>query len=284
MLEIIIATLAMIRYNNEKAHGGAIMNTFIKFLNAEIKICESIVKFSEKKISKLPEGRLRVSMKKGKPYFYHCQKNHSGKYLKAVDFPLCVKLANREKYEELIKRCKSFLECAYPLRERFVSNNWRDFATALHPSKMQLYDNDIVSDDDYEVAWLDELPLSTYDEKHKIPTKRGDFVRSKSEKEIADILYDLGIPYRYEAKIFLDGNEKFPDFTILDKVNRKEIYWEHFGILDMEDYAANSIYKIDEYSRFGYHLYEDLIISCETKFFQFPFEFLREYLKNRFCA
>ena len=38
--------------------------------------------------------------------------------------------------------------------------------------------------------------------------EKGERVRSKSEKIIADKLYMLGIPYRYEYPLVLDGNYK----------------------------------------------------------------------------
>ena len=47
-------------------------------------------------------------------------------------------------------------------------------------------------------------------------TKKNELVRTKSEMMLADMYYELGIPYRYEAQLLLkNGKKKYPDFTLL---------------------------------------------------------------------
>lgn len=68
-------------------------------------------------------------------------------------------------------------------------------------------------------------------------TERGEKVRSKSEAIIANILYNLGLDYRYEYPI--EGHEqpgiRRPDFVLISP-ERKPIIWEHLGMLDDPDY------------------------------------------------
>ena len=61
------------------------------------------------------------------------------------------------------------------------------------------------------------------------------------------------------------GTARLPDFTILCKSNRREIIWEHLGLLDDPDYLEKSIWKIALYERNGYFLGDRLIITYETK-------------------
>lgn len=69
-------------------------------------------------------------------------------------------------------------------------------------------------------------------------TLSGDFVRSKSEVIIANILYQSGIPFSYEALLAAPGGApKSPDFTI--QWRGKTYYWEHLGMLDLEDYRQD---------------------------------------------
>jgi len=64
-------------------------------------------------------------------------------------------------------------------------------------------------------------------------TAKGERVRSKSEIIIADSLMRAGVPYRYEFPIILNGYGKiYPDFTVLNVGLRKELYWEHLGMMD----------------------------------------------------
>ena len=66
-------------------------------------------------------------------------------------------------------------------------------------------------------------------------TLSGDFVRSKSEVIVANILYQSGIPYTYETFLAApDGSQYLPDFTI--EWGGKNHYWEHLGMLELEDY------------------------------------------------
>jgi len=69
-------------------------------------------------------------------------------------------------------------------------------------------------------------------------TLSGDFVRSKSEVIVANILHQSGIPFEYEARLVApDGSLRAPDFTI--EWRGKTYYWEHLGMLDVEDYRQN---------------------------------------------
>ncbi|MBN1875490.1 MAG: ATP-dependent DNA helicase RecQ, partial [Anaerolineae bacterium] len=66
-------------------------------------------------------------------------------------------------------------------------------------------------------------------------TLSGELVRSKSEVIIANILYSSGIPFAYESRLTApDGSSRLPDFTI--EWHGRTYYWEHLGMLDIEDY------------------------------------------------
>ena len=61
-------------------------------------------------------------------------------------------------------------------------------------------------------------------------------LRSKSEAIIDMILYKNGIPFRYEEKIVLGDVILYPDFVIRHPKTGDFYYWEHFGMMDDEDY------------------------------------------------
>ena len=99
----------------------------------------------------------------------------------------------------------------------------------------------------------------------EIYTDKGERVRSKSEKIIADKLYKENIAYRYEYPLkLLNGTIVFPDFTILDEIRRRNIIFEHFGMMDNEEYANNAISKLQMYAREGYVLGDNLFVTMET--------------------
>ena len=59
-----------------------------------------------------------------------------------------------------------------------------------------------------------------------ILTEKGERVRSKSEKILADLFYKRNIPYKYEKPLYLkEYGTIYPDFTFLSKRFGQEIYW-----------------------------------------------------------
>ncbi|MBR6626647.1 MAG: hypothetical protein IKL04_01510, partial [Lachnospiraceae bacterium] len=137
--------------------------------------------------------------------------------------------------------------------------------------KLKSYRRDIINDMLVsDVAYIRRWQEAEYESKEfaegapEIFTEKGERVRSKSEKIIADKLYALGIPYRYEYPITIGGTVLYPDFMILKMPEREEIYLEHLGMLDNEGYAENVLFKLDTYERNGYFLGEKLFFTHET--------------------
>lgn len=126
----------------------------------------------------------------------------------------------------------------------------------------------IIEDDEtYITKWRMEHPgnQNPYPEKGRYQTNRGEYVRSKSEKIIADILDKYEVPYEYEPLLTLNGyHDIYPDFVVLNKRNRKTYYWEHLGIVSDFDYATNNFKKLQDYESSGYQIARDLIITMES--------------------
>lgn len=94
---------------------------------------------------------------------------------------------------------------------------------------------------------------------------QGKLLRSKSEVIIDMMLYKNHIPFRYEDKLILKGIEMYPDFTIRHPITGEMVYWEHFGLMDEEEYR-NSVYKkLKLYCDNGIIPSINLITTYETK-------------------
>ena len=89
-------------------------------------------------------------------------------------------------------------------------------------------------------------------------TERGELVRSKSERIIADKLHQNGIDYQYEHPLNLGDTEYFPDFTVVDDDSGIAWYWEHNSLLDnsesqqrwerkLKNYRGEGIVPIDDF-------------------------------------
>lgn len=131
---------------------------------------------------------------------------------------------------------------------------------------------------EYAVTWqqeqneLKEQNMSKVSEKYiliggdnAIITEKGEAVRSKSEKIIADKLYMKEIPYVYEQPLYLKGyGYVVTDFKILNVRTKKEYYLEHFGMMDDYEYAKNAIKKIECFQKNEIYPGEKLLITLEA--------------------
>ena len=116
-------------------------------------------------------------------------------------------------------------------------------------------------------------------------TSKGERVRSKSEKIIADELYRNGIPYKYELPIdFVDNRGRefnvYPDFTALNKRTGDKWIIEHFGLMDYPEYYDNAMLKLDTYERNGYLLGENLLIFHETDRMPLNIKVMQKYIET----
>ena len=102
-----------------------------------------------------------------------------------------------------------------------------------------------------------------------IKTSFGLYVRTKSELQIAELLYSLDIEFYYERALTLwEGTDEFgsktfyPDFTII-LPDGSEIYWEHKGMLSNANYTERDINKEIIYNLNGIYQPHNLIVTAE---------------------
>ena len=118
-------------------------------------------------------------------------------------------------------------------------------------------------------------------------TAKGERVRSKSEKIIADEFYRYGIPYKYEYPIILKERNKqvifYPDFTVMNKRTGKRWILEHLGMMDDAGYSENAMKKLDLYEKNGFLLGKNLLLTHETTNFPLNTNTLKKYIEEYLC-
>ena len=119
-----------------------------------------------------------------------------------------------------------------------------------------------------------------------IKTSFGLYVRTKSELQIAELLYSLGIEFYYERALTLwEGTEEFisrtfyPDFTIV-RPDGREIYWEHKGMLSNAEYTERDINKEIIYNLNGIYQPHNLIVTAEGPNNEFDMEAVRRMVEG----
>ena len=219
-------------------------------------------------IKDAPEGSLRISLINGHVRYYWT-KNGESTYIRKKNEQLASRLANKEYLLKLKQLLEQELKTIGTFLKRYQPSEKTALYSALHPGKQNLITPVLLPDETYITEWKNEHLMKRSQQPNTFPlnrsfqTKEGSAVRSKSEKIIADLLYDLGIPYVYEAPFFSKGGVFFPDFTVLNVRTRTTVYWEHFGMMDNADYSACIPQKIKDYERAGIRLGETLIATFE---------------------
>ena len=251
-----------------------IMEEYLKIITGEIDELNKIV----------PIGARLRAVRRGAGYQYfirHKGEVTSGKYIKRKDIKLAKNLAQLE-YDEILadkirEEIKMLYKCKLNCRDVFASSLNR-----MQDGKKELVKIPYLSDEKYLINWLE----SEYEKKDfkegsaEFFTRRGLRVRSKSEVIIADILDEMNVPFLYEKPLRLRKSTLHPDFSLLNIKERKEVYWEHFGIMDDLEYRNNAFLKIREYEANGYCQYDRLICTFETVKFPLDTKGVRNMIKG----
>ena len=225
------------------------------------------------------DGSLVSRMQSGKTRFFHRFSDSKQKYLVPEDKETISLLATKaygqkllraaELEKQQIEKCIGILESktdgkvdpadidqVYGRMPGFIKEN-------TNPS--------VFTDDGFARRWQEEEYNNRWMSRkdHAYETPRGEKVRSKSEWIIASMLYEAGVPYRYEETVALNEDFQvflYPDFTVLNKRTRKVYYWEHFGRMDDPEYITNSFMpKMNEYYNFEFLPGDKLLMTFESK-------------------
>lgn len=265
------------------------MKTIEVILREERKQLENIVEEVRRRLISVPEGHLSIK-KKGKnvEYYYYNSKDTgmNGRYIKKSEREFARRVAQKDYDTDIVKYAESRIKAIDSFLSSYEKTSLKGIYEKMNPYRKELITPSIISDEEYIKRWqsVKYEGKSFADNTQEIITDRGERVRSKSEKIIADKLYTLGIPYRYEYPITLEGNIKiYPDFTLLKMPQREEVYLEHFGLMDNSEYMDSVIYKLNTYERNGIYLGVNLFITHETSKVPLNTRVLDGMLKQLFC-
>lgn len=230
-----------------------------------------LIKKSDKNLEKYKdqtEKTIRISYSNGcKQYLLYNRSTKDITYIKNSQIKTVAKIVQRDYEKALNKKLKDMYKNLERFNRTYDFDDIKDIYNKLPEAKKELVIPLIESDEQYIERWLIEHPggQNEYPEEGRIYTAKGERVRSKSEKIIADLFYKYNIPYSYEPKLVIGNNHIInPDFVVLNVRTRKTIYWEHLGLIENDSYASKNLMKIYDYNIAGYELGEDLIISMET--------------------
>lgn len=275
------------------------MKTIESVLMNERQLLEDMVKRAERRMQTAPKGHIVVRRWKGiVEYYYseHYSEHYTeqgttpmtrGRYMKKHEIGVVKRIIQRDYDCHMIRLAKERIKDIDKFLQKYKRTSLKLLYKQMNPARRALLSDVEISDEEFVEQWqnveyegkpfLDSMP--------EIVTERGERVRSKSEKIIADKLYMLGIPYRYEYPLVLVGNRTvYPDFTILKMPQREEVYMEHFGLMDDENYVENVLLKLQTYEKSGIYPGVQLFATYETKKMPLNIKALDEKIRILFCA
>lgn len=256
-------------------------------LNNKLNELTKIITWLERENSKKNkiDGHLRIAMDRNKVKYFHITQSGDtkGKYIKKSDAALAQKLAESDYHERILKEAKKEKSVLEKFLQEYTPDNLKDIYESMHKERQKLIKPLVISDDEYARQWENEIyDGNPYKQEELIyDTAKGEKVRTKSEGYIANMYYNLGIPYKYEHPVKLkSGAVKYPDFILLRVADRKVIYHEHMGLLDDDDYRINNLKKLREYEKSGIRMGDNLIITFETSYCPLDITQMKESVKS----
>ena len=246
------------------------MEQLKKSLEEREKVLLQLKKEKEKALAKAPSGTLRVCAGGNRTQYYHRidPKDFNGVYIKEKDVHIAQSLAQKDYYKKVLHSIKKEMGSIKKYLSEYPETTPEQIYDKLHNARKQLVKPILESDEQYISRWENIIyeGKKFYENTPEFFTLKGERVRSKSELIIADLLNKEAIPYRYEYPIQLKGIGKiYPDFTVLNVNKRKELYWEHLGMMDEPNYVERALQKITYYEQNGIFPGENLILTYETK-------------------
>ena len=246
------------------------MNIVSELIKNRLIILRKAIRIAEKDEGVLPEGRLRVSKTAHQTRYYKMGDygDNTGEYLSVKNLPEIMQLAQKDYNKEFLKLArkeeKRLEKMLSQIQEKRAEAAYED----LSEERKNLVSPYILSDDLLVKKWLSKKfkPNPKYPELRIYDTRRGEKVRSKSEAIIADMLYEMGIPYHYEYPVKMyNGEIRYPDFTILKVKTREVIYLEHLGKLHEERYRKDTAERLDIYRATGIYTGKNLMLTYEIE-------------------
>ena len=255
-------TVELINIKTEDAD----MNCFRDTIINRIKKLDHLIEAKEKSLSKAPDGNLRTTSCRGTAAYYQVC-NGSRKHISLQLRSLITSLAQKDYDKQIITLATEEITLLQTLLEHYPATSVEELFQTLSPARQPLVHPILRTDEDFLNEWISEpFAQKTFDSSATFfRTLKGDKVRSKSEKIIADNYYYRNIPYKYEKKLTLaDGKILHPDFTLMNMRTRTEIYHEHLGKMDDPGYVMDQTERLDIYERNGIYLGDRLFITHET--------------------
>lgn len=237
----------------------------------------------EQKMTKLAgEDKLACTDCRGVPQYLI-----NGSYVSKKDLSKVKAIAQKDYDRRLIEELRKQLVYLEKLIAFFEAGGVDRFFNKLCKNRRKIVTPIVEPREQFIERWIAEEyePYGRWEDVNtEIYTIKGERVRSKTEKSIADELLAYNVPYKYEAPLELiaGGKSKIfrPDFKALNRRTCKEFIIEHLGMMGNMNYYNRNLNKLDVFEKNGYLLGVNLLIFHETAEDQVSISVIRKYIEE----
>ncbi|MDO4476024.1 MAG: hypothetical protein Q4B59_04500 [Lachnospiraceae bacterium] len=254
-------------------------------INERIRFLQSLIRDITQSLKQMPDGMVRGS-KHGKGWQYYFRKNKAdknGKYIPKKQMKLAMALGQKEYDQRVIKAAQAELRELIRLQKISEKGLVEDKYEQLTKGIQALVTPVEKPIEEFLQEWMKQ-PYESKEFAEGAPefySEKGERMRSKSEVFIANLLHKYDIPYLYEKPLYLNGfGLVHPDFTLMSRRRREEIYLEHFGMLDDAEYTDKFVQKLFAYEKNGFFLGERLLMTYETGRMQLNMRVVEEHIRH----
>lgn len=242
---------------------------FIEHINCRSEELKQIIIEKERQLANAPEGTVNIAQAGKRIQYYYNKKNSesSRRYLKSSEIPLISALCQKDYDQKILSNARKELKFLERMRNTYPREIVEDIYEKLNVQRRKFVVPISITDDEFVEEWKNVAYQGKgfREDAPEFYTDKGERVRSKTEILIANALNKHGIPYRYECPIYLNGFGKIhPDFTVLNVRLRKEMFWEHMGMMDDSGYSEGALRRITMYERNDIFPGDKLILTHET--------------------
>ncbi len=263
------------------------MNGLKELLQIEERRLTNVKKIVESSLLNAPEGSLRVTTSGKSRQYLQYVKDAGGKqmtsYIKKENMNLVKALAQKGYDIKLQRLVNHRLSQVERLCREYEEGEIDAIYDGMHEIKRELIVPAIPTWEQRFMEWKN-TPYKGKEFQPGTPeiyTIKGERVRSKSEKILADTFFHLGIEYKYECPVSLNGyGVVYPDFTFMSRKCDGILYWEHDGRMDDPKYAEKAVRKLDGYMKNGIFPGEKLIVTYETSSYPLNEKVVRKLIEK----
>lgn len=248
----------------------------------DVEYQKALIRKYESELETLPAGSIITKEKNGRQEYYHSMPGGKRVYMGKSDKKVVRQVCRRKLLEDTLERMRSNVSIQEKMLAKYLPYDlaavqaempvlYRKLA-ALKDLQLSVSDTETAKDISVGIKneKLHNGRDDTFPEDGAVihMTSQGFAVKSKTELMIVEMLAMNRISFIYEKAIRLKRSDGryitvHPDFTFQDRYGR-EIYWEHFGMLGVEDYREKTLKKLRTYIENNIVPSINLVITAES--------------------